>query len=222
MSDDSKLPMDRSQSPHWRDHLPDHVDPFKLVEQTAVIDGALKLADLPRLLELSDEQDLVSADGASAREVSVHLAFYRDEEHRRLLGGSLATTVRMQCQRCLECFDVPVTSDFTLGLVVSQAQADALPAQYDPLLVEDDASGVRRVSLLQVIEDEILLVLPAFPVHEDDACKAVPVINAINQQGDEAIASAPERKNPFRVLQGLASHDSFKSGTGEAAKHETE
>ena len=72
---------------------------------------------------------------------------------------------------------------------------DRLPEDYEPLLVEEG-----KIPLKNIIEDEILLILPAFPKHPHtcfvqkfDNNSVVPLVS------DEQ--STPE--NPFSILAKL-------------------
>ena len=53
-----------------------------------------------------------------------------------------------------------------MACVWKDEEAAALPGRYEPLLVEEDAN------LREIAEEELLLALPAFPLHEND-CKTV-------------------------------------------------
>jgi uncharacterized protein len=70
-----------------------------------------------------------------------------------------------------------------------------LPEDYEPLMVEEE-----KILLKNIIEDEILLILPAFPKHQQscfvqkiDNNSVDPLVN-----GDK---SSPE--NPFSILAKL-------------------
>ena len=75
----------------------------------------------------------------------------------------------MECQRCLGDVRFEISAEFRLGLVFNDDQAKALPKRLEP--VELDEEG--RLDLWDVIEDELLLNLPDFPMHPQDECQAL-------------------------------------------------
>ena len=80
---------------------------------------------------------------------------------------------------------------FRLGIVSSEAEIDRLPDGYEPLLVAGEP-----ISTSELIEDEVLLAVPAIPLHADGAgdCEM-----AYSNSG------AAQRENPFAVLKQLKS-----------------
>jgi uncharacterized protein len=82
-----------------------------------------------------------------------------------------------------------------LGIVTSIDQANRLPEGYEPLLVEEG-----KIPLKNIIEDEILLILPTFPKHQPSCL----VPNTDNNNVDSLVndeSSSPE--NPFSILAKL-------------------
>jgi uncharacterized protein len=55
----------------------------------------------------------------------------------------------------------PVASDLRLGIVSSLDEADRLPDSLEPFLLSGDV----RVSLDELVEDELLLSIPPVPQH---------------------------------------------------------
>ena len=91
-----------------------------------------------------------------------------------------------------------LVSRFTLGLVTSDEQAQQLPKELEPFLTDDFSAD-----LWSLVEDELLLVLPPFPLHERDECPARKELEAF--EPDESV-DEPVRKsedNPFSVLADL-------------------
>lgn len=163
--------------------LPERVDPFRLAETGTHLEGCLELAEFERLCA-----SLLACEGV----VTGGLDFGIDEAGTRFLHGRLTAPVRMTCQRCLESMDYTLEADVQLALV--RAQTQSVPEGYDPLLVEDDAP----IRLLDVVEDELILALPLVPMHEQQVCPAMAILE--RQAAEEP---AGERENPFAVLAGL-------------------
>ena len=77
--------------------------------------------------------------------------------------------------------------------------ASDLPASYDPLV-----SG-NITNLHALVEDELLLALPAVPMHSREECQ-----HSGNEFGNGADAEVPQRENPFAALGDLLRADSKK------------
>jgi len=137
--------------------LPERVDPWRLADQGKVLSGRCALADFPRLAPL-----LADTTG----EAEFRLAFLRDEERRPVIRGEVRTILRLTCQRCLESVDLPIDSRFTLGIVTGMDEIGLLPDDYESLLA-DEGEVVPR----DIVEDELLLCLPAVPRHTE-ACNS--------------------------------------------------
>ncbi len=100
----------------------------------------------------------------------------------------------MQCQRCLTAVDVPLDVAQWFRFVADEATAEALDDDSE----EDLLAISREFSLHDLIEDELLMSLPAVPMHE--ACPSELPMSV----SDEAFEAAEaERPNPFAALAGL-------------------
>ncbi len=99
----------------------------------------------------------------------------------------LRTRLRLECQRTLEPFEHPLRVDVRLGLIEHERDEAGLPAGYEPLLLENGT-----LQPAQVIEDELLLALPAFPVKPG----SLPLPESLQD-------ASPRDGNPFAVLRAL-------------------
>jgi uncharacterized protein len=133
--------------------LPSRIDPWRLTAEGGRLEGSLALAALPRLMA-----ELNRTDGVA----SVALVAGVDRPGVRFVRGVVRTEVELVCQRCLGPLRLALDVTVSLGLVRSEAEADRLPEDYEPLLVPE---GVIRVA--DLVEDELLLALPRIPRHED-------------------------------------------------------
>jgi uncharacterized protein len=134
--------------------LLDRFDPWKLATLGGHLQGEVTLERMPRLTALL---------AAPAGGVAVTLEAGVDTHNQvAFLAGQLEATVTLVCQRCL----VPMLShlevQFRLGLVHSEAQAESLPDEYEPLLVPQDG-----LLTSDWVEDELILALPLAPLHSD-------------------------------------------------------
>jgi uncharacterized protein len=148
--------------------------------------GVLPVVAMKRLGEA-----LASTEGTAQYE----LDFGRDEFGTSYLDVRVQAPLTLTCQRTLEPFVLPVTVDSRLGLIRFEREEAALPPNVEPLLVADDG----KLSLLDVIEDELLLALPLVPVNPDSTLP-----EEVVGPGPEEVSSGEGRSdNPFAVLREL-------------------
>ncbi|MEO6698453.1 MAG: YceD family protein, partial [Paraperlucidibaca sp.] len=136
--------------------LPHLIEPGKWADRTAVLDLAVPLARFTRLL-----------DGALSNEgeVSVHLAFARDARHLPVLAGRLETMLSLECQRCLQAVNVPLSAQVNVFMLHDDADVERLSEAEDFVLADDG-----ELDFPALLEDELILALPLVASHED--CEA--------------------------------------------------
>ncbi len=164
--------------------LPAFADFRPWVEQQREACGSVRIADMPRLVDLL-------ADSTGSADVA--LRFGHDPGRRPMISGEITARLRLLCQRCLQPFDWSTTINLRVGIVTDEAAADNLPEELDPLLVANE-----RVRLVELVEDELILGLPVVARHEDDsACRPAP----------SRTGGADRKESPFSVLQTLRQRD---------------
>ncbi|WP_298447843.1 YceD family protein [Marinobacter sediminicola] len=171
--------------------LPKIVDPYKLAEHNSVLEGEIPLSALSRFREAVFGFE----DGAVCR---VKLSFYKDSERRRIVSGELEVPVNLECQRCMGPMKSVLVSQFVLGLVTSDEQAQGLPKDLEPFLTDDFSAD-----LWSMTEDELLLVLAPYPLHDRGECPANEDLKAYEPDGSSAKPEKKAGENPFSVLAGL-------------------
>lgn len=160
--------------------LPAFADVGPWVDQQRQVRGSVRIADMPRLVEL-----LAEAAGSA----DVALRFGRDSGRRPVISGRITATLRLTCQRCLQPFDWPMAVDVDIGIVADEKAEESLPDGLDPLIVAGE-----RVRLADVVEDELILGLPVVARHEDNpAC----------QPASRPAGGSDRKVSPFSVLQEL-------------------
>ena len=164
--------------------IPPRVDPRKLADRSATLEGELQLAGLPRLCD-------PLADNAGAVHAKIH--FERDEHKAVVIRSELDAEVKMVCQRCLELVTLPIHSECNYAVVREGASTQLLPKDYDVLEVGEDP-----LDLLALVEDELLLALPIVPLHDPDVCQPPAGLEEPEPSEDEV-----SRSNPFSVLAQL-------------------
>lgn len=140
-------------------NLPREIDPIKLADQGCELEGGIALADLKRLDDL-----LANRDG----QVYFQLQFGSDAEGMRVITGQIKAKLVLICQRCNQPMDYPVDLKLNLSPIVSDKQAAQLPNDYEPLVTNGEP-----VSLISILEEEILLNLPMIPKHSREDCRII-------------------------------------------------
>jgi uncharacterized protein len=158
------------------ERLPGQIEPIGLADVGRSFRGELPLTAFERLAPL-----LADSEGS----LRVQLRFHLDERCIRVLEGEIEGCLQLVCQRCLQALGFPLELSFKLGIVSAEADIDRLPDGYEPLLVSGNPLGS-----VDVVEDEILLAIPAVPVHAH--CDS----GYRNRQ-------KPETDNPFSILEKL-------------------
>ena len=169
--------------------LPKQLDLRGLAARGAEVAGTVASEDLPRLAEAGIRL-------AEPAQVNFHLS--TDEAARAVVDARISATAILQCQRCLQDMEWPLVTSTLMACVWTDEEAAALPAPYEPLLVQDEAV------LRDIAEEELLLALPAFPLHESD-CKTLEQSQALamSEEVESALSDSAERQSPFGVLEQL-------------------
>jgi uncharacterized protein len=170
---------------HMSGQLPETIKPQSLVDNEGHVSGFTALDKMERLAALLEN---------SAGTVETQLDFGRDARGIRFIRGSIRGELPLRCQRCLEAVTYPVDIDLSLALVVSEDQADRLPEGYEPLFFDSTT-----LSLITLIEDELLLALPIVAMHPEDECSANKTAVSNRAETDPAL----EKPHPFASLAQL-------------------
>ena len=155
--------------------LSDRVDCARLAADAAVLERVYPLSELSRLQDL-----LVDARGS----VKARFAFSRLEAGRVGATVAVQATPWLVCQRCLQGFEMPVSSDSEIEFAMSEDKAPA-ESPREIYLMDDGA-----VSLRELAEEELLLALPVIAsCSTPETCGRAPTPDV--------------RQRPFAVLQDL-------------------
>ena len=149
------------------------VDP--LADGRALIEFAIPLAEFGRLTAAlaSREGHAVGSVGFS-RESGVAVAEVKVE-----------APLELRCQRCFGAIKWPVSACGRVALVGEGEDADRAPPELETILAPD-----HRISLRDLVEEELLLALPLAALHPESQC-------ATAAAGAEP---AEERQRPFAQL----------------------
>jgi uncharacterized protein len=176
-----------------REFDPLHLDVAAMAEQGASLEGSWPLASLERLASSAHEQAPPKAGDA---------VLWSARGERRLSAGAPAeiwlhlkarARLELECQRCLAPVPEALEVDRALRFVPGEDQAAVLDAQID----DDVLALSRSLDLRELVEDELLLVLPLVPRH--DACpQPLPLAEDPGRTSERM-----DKPNPFAVLQTL-------------------
>ncbi|MDP2107432.1 MAG: YceD family protein [Rhodocyclaceae bacterium] len=107
--------------------------------------------------------------------------------------------VGLQCQHCLAEVGFECAIDSRLLLIPPSAPEESWPADELESDEYDAMPASRELSVLELVEEEVLLALPIVPRHADCLLPAAALVGA----GAEIEESVP---SPFAVLAGLKKH----------------
>ena len=153
------------------------IDDFEFVRSGSRLSGKWQVKDFPRLRD-----ELYATHG------TLHYALrgLPQEQGQPALRLGVEGTLQLMCQRCLGPLDFALRLQALLLLYGHEAEIAVLEA---------DAEGPERIvaeremSVLDLVEDEVLLAIPIAPRHEQ--CRS--------REGDASAA----RQRPFAGLRGL-------------------
>lgn len=135
-----------------RQSLPRLIEPLRLSERGAELEGELPLQGMQRLGELVMEK---------TGQVRIQLQFEKDAQGLHCIYGRICCRLVLTCQRCMRPLDYNFDIAVKLSPVRTDAAAERLPSGYEPLMITD---GLMPLS--DIIEDELLLNMPIVPKHE--------------------------------------------------------
>lgn len=170
--------------------VPDRLDPWRFADLEKEISGEMPLELMHRLSGCLLE---------SAGVAHFHLRFQRDPQRRATLVGNIRADLVLECQRCLEAVSLPVNIEVSVAFVEGFDQAAQLPDAVDPCVVEDG-----QIHLRDLIEDELLLVLPQVAKHDLGGCPEKLIERADDKP---VIQKKQDDVNPFAVLAELKRDD---------------
>ena len=153
----------------------------------------MPLARMPRLVALLAPAD---AEGSpAADEVAFRLAFGFDRQGLLTIDVQVQGELPLLCQRSLSVFMLPVERRSRVAVIESVEAQDEVPEPYEPVLVTD-----RRLALVELVEEELLLAVPQVPIDPFAAEPALPESVAL-----EASAETRQEKThrPFAGLAGM-------------------
>lgn len=161
--------------------LPESADFLKEVQRNTCYQGRWPVSRFERLRDIICDH---------SGEVEVRLKF-GVSAGTRCLDGQVVAELALRCERCLNPVNQHIDSGFRFGLVVDEDEASLLPKEFEPLVLADGEQ-----SLIELVEDELLLSLPIVAKH-DRECSEI-----LRQHQNDRNAQADTYK-PFAALKDL-------------------
>lgn len=153
-----------------------------MVAARRCFDGRVPLSELTRLKGL-----VADTEG----ECSYALEFGRDEVLQvSYVELTIEAALPLLCQRSMQRFLLPVSVVQRLGLIRDEEEEQALPPDYEALLVPEDGN----LRPLDLVEDELVLVVPVVPM--------APGSEAV-ERDFSATKEELSKANPFAALAAL-------------------
>ncbi|RIY32368.1 YceD family protein [Psittacicella gerlachiana] len=99
-------------------------------------------------------------------DAEVELSCTFDFTNKAIAKGTAKINVTSTCMRCMEDFTYDVIAEFTLSPVANEEQADALPQEYSPLLINEYG----EVNIVEGVEEELIMNIALTPKHPNESC----------------------------------------------------
>lgn len=164
--------------------LPDSIDIVNAIRKSWLLSGTILLSDFNRL-----PAHLVKVDD---QEVKFEMAFEPSSDIMGLAHITIESKIELICQRSLEHFDYKIKVNKTIGLINREEDEGKLFGGVAPSWVE---SGT--VDPKTLLEDELLLVIPEFPLKPGATIQSEYLADETEQE------TAEDTYNPFAALKDL-------------------
>jgi uncharacterized protein len=142
--------------------FPDWVDPWKAADGRRTFQGTMPLKWMKRLSPLLAPYDRGADPGADPEaawlDARFSATFGYDRQGTVTVNIDVEAALPLVCQRSLETYLERVSRHSVLAVVESIEEEDLVPEHYEPVLAEH-----RRLALLDLVEDELLLAVPQVP-----------------------------------------------------------
>jgi uncharacterized protein len=183
--------------------FPDFIDPWKAADGRREFQGTMPLKRMARLVPLLAPTESDSAAGeASWADARFNARFAYDRQGMVTIRLVVEAELPLVCQRSLAPYLEKVKRRSVLTVIEDVREQDGLPEDSEPVLVEH-----RRMALLDIVEEELLLAVPQVPRN--------PEIREmeLSTDGETNRPSPTEENRRHRPFAGLA--DLLKEDAGD-------
>lgn len=146
--------------------------------------------------------ELAEEGGTKQREAAFSVAFSLDRQGLVTIDIAVQADLPLVCQRSLVVFEEKVDRRSLLAVIETVAEQEDVPEQYEPVLAQD-----RRLKMVDLVEEELLLAVPQVPRSPD--AEAIELPREVELTTSSDTEDEPTQR-PFAGLAGL-----MKTKTGE-------
>lgn len=155
-----------------------------LADERVCLDFVIPLAEFPRLRP----QLAQAEDSASGR------VCFESVQGTPVAELTVSARVMLTCQRCLAAVEYWVESNGRVAMVADGVEAERAPGGLETILAPE-----RRISVRDLVEEELLLALPLAPLHENPRCASAELSQPVDASAAES-RGAEDRQRPFERL----------------------
>lgn len=176
--------------------FPDFVDPWKAADGRRTFQGTMPINRMKRLAGmLAPDGSVEQAQLPARKDAGFRARFSYDEQGLVIIRLSVETELALVCQRSLTPYLEKIKRQSILVAIENIEDQEEIPDLYDPVLVEN-----RRMALVDIVEEELILAIPQVPKN--------PQIAEIELSTDGAVgvssgAEKEQTHRPFADLGGL-------------------
>ena len=165
--------------------LLDLASPKELATRRQVIELTAKVDDFGRLVQIAqDDLSMVSQEKYPrewrAAPVNIKLVFAFADEPGAIpsLSGDIDTTLAVVCQRCLEPFELSLSTVLKILLVARAEDAKGLD-EFEIWEIEDDL-----IRPLDIVEEALIMALPLSAMHaSSEGCRLLAEDSVVDEGG---------------------------------------
>lgn len=190
-----------AETHHERGFRPEALEVNAFARERAQLNATVPLLQWSRLSEehSSGQVDMDTLEAAHA------VRWQARGEYREHMGARSGAWLFVQgschlektCQRCMKPVTLDLAFDHAYRFVPTEEEAETLDMESE----EDVLAYDSAFNLLELIEDELLLAIPAIPRHDD--CGGSVQYQWMDADFEQAQQDAQEQSNPFAVLEQL-------------------
>ncbi len=183
------------------ERIPQRIDHIRYTDQAVTLQGLINTQESAK--ELLRFNDAILKNSAGIR---YHLEFDVDISGNRYVTGQVNSRVMLQCQRCMNDFEITLDCELSIAFVVNEQQAKrAEDSAYDTFWLAPREMLDPRV----LLEDELLLALPQIAMHPlceiGKSCTSEVIF--LETDSDKKVFDDEQENcmddNPFAILQQL-------------------
>lgn len=172
---------------------PDSVDPWKAAEGQRRFEGTVPISRMHRLESLLAPMD--EGEQEVPGEAAFAASFSFDREGYVTIDITVKASLPLVCQRSLQRFVAEFERQSTLAVIENVEDEDAVPQHYEPVLVEE-----RRLAIVELVEEELLLAVPQVPIDPESSDPELP--EGVGMKASSGEETEPTHR-PFEGLAGL-------------------